>query len=83
MITTRTEKLEQLLTENSRQVLAQIDTFIQSFTMADVVALNKSPVTLDFEVSLDYEESNLVEQIVSIAGWDVIFASTNTIRFYI
>lgn len=83
MITTRTEKLEQLLTENCRKALAEIDEVIQARGFDDI-DLEERDVGFPFQLKteLTVGEEVLVKEVLTLAGWKNVDLRKSWGHFY-
>lgn len=82
MITTRIEKLEQLLTENCRKALAEIDNEIQSVDLFDLEFDNDDIIDISLSTPLNLRVVELVREVLELAGWKNIHFRDNRVRFY-
>lgn len=83
MITTRTEKLEQLLTENCRKALAEIDEVIQARSVYEIDLVDGDfgfPFQLKTELAAG--EEVLVKEVLTLAGWKDVELSKSCGHFY-
>lgn len=82
MITTRTEKLEQLLTEDCRKALAEIDAVIQEKELRDFHFDQDDSFQIRLMTGLDYQEESMIRDVLELAGWKNVRVHDNHVRFY-
>lgn len=82
MITTRTEKLEQLLTENCRDALTAIDIAIQLLELGDLEFDSDDRIDVILEEPLEASEAELVTQVLDLAGWKSVLVRHRSVQFY-
>lgn len=82
MITTRTEKLEQLLTENCRDALTDIDRAIQLLELDDLEFNSDDRIDVILEEPLEMGEAELITQVLDIAGWKSVLVRGRSVQFY-
>lgn len=82
MITTRLEKIEQLLTDDCRKALAEIDAVICEITLDEFNFDQDDLFIVNMETQLDEKEAYLVTELLKLAGWKSITIDDDQVRFY-
>lgn len=82
MITTRLEKIEQLLTADCRKALAEIDAVICEITLDEFNFDQDDLFIVNMETQLDEKEAYLVTELLKLAGWKSITIDNDHVRFY-
>ena len=82
MITTRTEKIEQLLTEDCRKALAEIDVAIQEKGIFEFEFDQDDSFAIHLQTCLDKREDYLIKEVLELAGWKNVRIRGNHVHFY-
>lgn len=81
MITTRLERLEQLLTENCKKALAEIEEAIQRKPLEEYNFDGADAFNVPLRTALVHRERALVKEVLELSGWRYASVS-NCVHFY-
>lgn len=82
MLIQRNQKLEQLLTEDCKKALEEINRSIRLTRLTDLEFDQDDEVITNLAVHLDSREVELVKEMIILAGWKNVTIRDNRVGFY-
>lgn len=82
MLIQRNQKLEQMLTEDCKKALEEINRSIRLTRLHDLQVAGDKPVLVNLETLLDASEDYLVKEMIELAGWKNVRIEDQRVSFY-
>lgn len=82
MLIQRSAKLEQMLTEDCKKALLEINRSIRLVNLYHIECDQDDQVVTDLETLLDNREEYLVKEMLELAGWKNVRIKDQRVSFY-
>lgn len=82
MLIQRNQKLEQMLTEDCKKALEEINRAIRLTRLSDLEFDQDDQVTVSLVTPLEEREQELVKEMLELAGWKSVRVKYMNVSFY-